>query len=155
MSKFMRVMNKFPALLLRSPLHGLMSGSTLLITFTGRKSGKRYTTPITYLREGDTFLRTTDSPWWKNLCGGAPVTLRVKGREYKGIGEAVTHEEEVARVLEMMAREFPRYGKYAGIETGPDGQIGRAQLEKVARERVVVRARLDHTEGSNSRESVE
>jgi len=49
MSKFMRVMNKFPALLLRSPLHALVSKSTLLITFTGRKSGKKYTTPITVL----------------------------------------------------------------------------------------------------------
>ena len=41
MSTFIRVMNKFPALLLRSPLHRLISKSVLLITFTGRKSGKR------------------------------------------------------------------------------------------------------------------
>ena len=71
----MRVVNKFPALLLRSPLHGLIIGSVLLITFNGRKSGKKYTTPITCLGEGDTVLMTTDSPWWKNLPGGAPVTL--------------------------------------------------------------------------------
>ena len=88
MSTFIRVMNKFPALLLRSPLHRLISKSVLLITFTGRKSGKKYTTPITYLRDGDTVLMTTDSPWWKNLRGGALVTLRIRGREYVGVVEA-------------------------------------------------------------------
>ncbi len=69
-------MNKFPAMLLRSPLHGFISGSVLLIAFTGRKSGKRYTTPMTHRRDGDTFLMTTDSPWWKNLRGGAPRRRR-------------------------------------------------------------------------------
>ena len=71
-------MNGFPAMLLRSSLHGLMSKKTLLITFTGRKSGKRYTTPIVYLREGDTFLVATNSPWWKNLRGGVPINSQWK-----------------------------------------------------------------------------
>ncbi|MCA1730351.1 MAG: nitroreductase family deazaflavin-dependent oxidoreductase [Actinobacteria bacterium] len=144
MSKFMRFMNRFPAVILHSPLHRLMSGSTLLITFTGRKSGKRYTTPVTYLREGDIFLMTTDSPWWRNLRGGAPLKLRVKGKEHAAFGEAVTDEAEVARVMEMMTRQFPRYGKYAGIETYPDGRLDPADLEKASRERMVVRARLDY-----------
>ena len=146
MSTFMRVLNKFPALLLRSPLHSLISKSVLLITFTGRKSGKKYTTPITYIREGDTVLMTTDSPWWKNLCGGAPVTLQIQGREYAGVAEAMTDETEVARVLEMMLREYPGHGKYVGLRPNSDGQVDRAQLQKVARQRVAVRARLDCSE---------
>jgi hypothetical protein len=37
MSRFVRVVNKFPALLLRSPLHGLIIiGRVLLITFNRR-----------------------------------------------------------------------------------------------------------------------
>ena len=32
--------------LLRSPLHGLMSKNTLLLEFTGRKSGRLLSTPI-------------------------------------------------------------------------------------------------------------
>jgi hypothetical protein len=61
MQMFMRMMNKFPAMLLRSPLHGLLSKGIVLITFTGHTSGKRYTTPINYVREGDTVLITIDS----------------------------------------------------------------------------------------------
>ena len=33
---------------LRSPVHGMVSKFTLLITFTGCKSGKTYTTPVSY-----------------------------------------------------------------------------------------------------------
>ncbi len=70
MGRLSHLMNRVPQLLLRSPLHGLMSSRYLLITFTGRKSGKQYTTPVAYLGEGDTIILTTDSPWWKNLRGG-------------------------------------------------------------------------------------
>ncbi len=76
-----------------------MSSRYLLITFTGRRSGKQYTTPVAYLGEGDTIILTTDSPWWKNLRGGAPVRLRVKGQDLTGTAEAVTDEEAIAEAL--------------------------------------------------------
>ena len=143
MQRFMRMMNKFPALLLRSPLHGLMSEGVLLITFTGRTSGKRCTTPINYIREGDTVLMTTDSPWWKNLRGGAPVTLRIRGREHAGVAEAVTDEEEVIEALEKMLTRFPRYGRYAHVGLDPDGRINRQEAEEAVRGgRVLIRVVL-------------
>ena len=45
------LLNRFMSGLLRSPLHGIVSRSVMLITFAGRKSGTTYTTPISYLRE--------------------------------------------------------------------------------------------------------
>ena len=45
--------------LLRSPLHRLMSTSTLLITYTGRKSGQVYTTPVNYVQKGQDVLITS------------------------------------------------------------------------------------------------
>ncbi|MBA2344275.1 MAG: nitroreductase family deazaflavin-dependent oxidoreductase [Rubrobacter sp.] len=140
MSKFMHLMNRFPALLLRSPLHGLMSKKFLLITFAGRKSGKRYTIPVSYLREGDAYLMTTDSPWWKNLRGGAPVRLRVKNKEIPALGDTITDEREVTQVLERFLEEQPGYGKYIGLDSGP---ASRAKIEQIAHERVVVRARTE------------
>ena len=41
-----KVMNPIMKGLLRSPLHGLMSGSLMLITYAGRKTGKPYTIPF-------------------------------------------------------------------------------------------------------------
>ena len=73
--RIVRVANALPKLILRSPLHGLMSNQVLLLTYTGRKSGKRYTVPITYVKVGNTLLLATDRPWWKNLRGGAQVQV--------------------------------------------------------------------------------
>ena len=52
------IVNKTMKLILRSPMHGVVSKSMLLISFTGRKSGKTYTTPVGLLagrRPGDDF----------------------------------------------------------------------------------------------------
>ena len=79
----MRVVNKFPMLLLRSPLYDLMSKSVLLLTFTGYKSGKKYTTLVTYLREDDEVLMTTASPWWKNLRGESGASVMRPGEVFQ------------------------------------------------------------------------
>jgi hypothetical protein len=139
-----KIMNKVPAAVLRSPLHRAMSDKYLLLTFTGRKSGKRYTTPVAYLK-GETLLMTTDSPWWKNLRGtdgaGPPVSVRVKGREYGGLGEAVTDETEVVRVLARFLQMQPGYGKFVGVKRGAGGRVDPSMVEEAARGRVVVRVR--------------
>lgn len=76
--------------LLHSPPYGLISGSAMLITCTGRGSGKEYTKPINYVRDKDELLAvgSREHPWWRNLLGGARVMLRGRGRDVKGIGEA-------------------------------------------------------------------
>lgn len=48
-----KVINPIVKGLLRSPLHGLMSKNTMLIEFKGRKSGRMFTTPVSYHIEGD------------------------------------------------------------------------------------------------------
>jgi hypothetical protein len=40
--------NDFMSWFLRSPLHGLLSNGMMLLTVTGRKTGKKYTTPVGY-----------------------------------------------------------------------------------------------------------
>ena len=146
MGTFGKMMNKIPAAVLRSPLHPLMSKKYLLLSFTGRKSGKKYTTPMSYIREADSLLMTTDSPWWKNLRGGAPVTVRVEGYEHKGIGEAITQHAEVVRVLGKLLDAQPGYGKYIGLKSSPGEQVDPAELERVAYDRVVVRVLLSSDE---------
>ena len=83
--------NPFVKLLLRSPLHGLMSGGTLLLTFAGRRSGRPYTTPVSYARDGNsvTLITNRQHGWWRNLRGGAPVQARLKGRDLSGTARVV------------------------------------------------------------------
>lgn len=148
MEKVMQVLKQVPALILRSPAHGLVSEGMLLLSVTGRKSGKRYTLPIYYLRDGDTVVMTTDSRWWKNLRGGAPVTLRIKGENMTGVGEAITDEATVADVLTRMVRRFGRYGKVIGVRRESNGEPNAEDLDRVKRERVVIQVKLDHAPGA-------
>lgn len=45
--------NLFTRWLLRSPLQSMISKNFMLITYTGRKSGKVYDTPVNYARDGN------------------------------------------------------------------------------------------------------
>ncbi len=71
--------NSFVSLLLRSPLHGFVSGNTMLVSVTGRKTGRVVTIPVNYVQEGDILwvLSYRERTWWRNLLTGAPVTLRL------------------------------------------------------------------------------
>jgi hypothetical protein len=40
--------------ILKSPFHKMMSGSTLLVTITGRKAQRTITTPVNYIKDGKT-----------------------------------------------------------------------------------------------------
>lgn len=103
---FIRVQNPFMKWLLRSPLHGVVSRMYLLITFTGRKSGKVYTTPVQYHQDGKRVVVVTSRAytWWKNLEGGADVRLRLRGQDQAGRAET-THAE--AAIREMLRQIYP------------------------------------------------
>jgi hypothetical protein len=77
---------------LRSPLHGLIDDRTLLITVTGRSSGREYTFPVGYEREGERVKISVGWPerkrWWRNLREPAPVRLRIKGEQRIGTATA-------------------------------------------------------------------
>jgi F420H(2)-dependent quinone reductase len=58
-----RLLNVGVGLLLRSPLHGLVSGRIMLLTVTGRRSGRLFTVPVSYLRHGGGFFCFTSGRW--------------------------------------------------------------------------------------------
>jgi hypothetical protein len=52
----MRVINVPMRLLLRLPFATPLSGQLMVISFTGRKTGKAYQQPVSYVPDGDTLL---------------------------------------------------------------------------------------------------
>lgn len=98
MNLVMRLGNAFVAGLLRSPLHRLISGGVMLITVTGRKSGRRYTTPVQYVQRDDSVSVFTrrNRTWWRNVRSGVPVTLRIRGQTLTGVAEALVDEADKA-----------------------------------------------------------
>jgi deazaflavin-dependent oxidoreductase (nitroreductase family) len=140
------VLNPVFTLLLRSPLHRLLSKRLLLLSFTGRKSGKRYTIPVGYAQEGDTLLLGTESRWKANLRGGAPVTVRLKGRERRGTAEVIADEEGMIAAYRKMLALAPGYGRAIGVALDANGEPDRAAVERARRAgHVVIRIQLDGT----------
>jgi hypothetical protein len=89
---FNRTANPVVRLVLSSPLHPLLSRSLALIAVTGLKSGRHYTFPVGYKQEGDRVTIGVGWPerklWWRNLRGGAPVRVRLRGTVRDGHAEA-------------------------------------------------------------------
>ena len=135
--------NQAMKFVLRSPVHGMVSQTVLLITFTGRKSGKSYTTPVSYSQTDDQVTIFTHADWWKNLRSGVPVTLRIRGRELQGIAEPVAEDKRaVAAGLIEHLRKVPSDARYYGV-TFDDHKKPRADdVEKAVQTVVMIRIRL-------------
>ena len=142
--------NRVPAAILCSPLHRLLSGKRLVLSFTGRRSGTRYATPVNYLQRGGELLITTDHKWWHNLDGGAPVAVRLRGRQLRASAEAIRDPDAVAEALTALVLDHPPYGRWADIHTGPDGTPDPSDVRaEVARGRVLVRVQLPPDDATN------
>lgn len=76
----------------------------MLITFTGRKSGKTYTTPVQYKRRGDTIYVISNRQyiWWKNLQGGAEVTMRIQGGDFIGTADVSLKSHDIREAIELI-----------------------------------------------------
>lgn len=130
---------RFMTWMLHSPFHIFMGG-ILLITVTGRKSGRAISTPVNYARDGDTLLVTSkvDRTWWKNLRGGARVTVLINGKTYGAEASVIEDRASVERELLRFFRMIKR--TIAGIHLDKDGQPTKPdKFAQVAQSRVMIR----------------
>ena len=141
------LLNRVMGVVLRSPLHGIASRSVMLITFRGRKSGKIYTTPISYLREGDWVTAFTGARWWKNLTGGAPVTLMIKNQEYQGQAAVVVEDKEtIAKALQNFLRTVRFDARFYQVRFDDDGEPNWDDIQRAAQRCVLLRIELVSSE---------
>ena len=129
--------------LLRSPLHGMLSGSTMIITYTGRKSGKTLSTPVNYVRDGDVLwtISFRHRTWWRNL-NASPVTLRIQGRDVAGVATAITDQQQVVDCLTAYLRKAPQVARYIGVALDASDQPKPQDVAEAAKTRVMVRFQL-------------
>ena len=134
--------NNFVKFFLRTPLHVFM-GDTMLITVTGRKTGKKYTTPVGYYRsDGNLWvLSSRDRTWWRNVRDGAEVWLRLHGKEATGFAEAVLDEDAVAGQIMEYVRQIPMSAKGLGVQV-ENGEPNPEDIARLAKERLFVKISL-------------
>jgi F420H(2)-dependent quinone reductase len=92
--------------------------AVLLLQTTGRKSGKTYTTPLSYFRDGSTYLVVAsnwgqeDHPnWFYNLQNQAHTTIQV-GATSIPVDAHSAEGEEYNRLWNLVTRQNSLYLKY-------------------------------------------
>ncbi|GAA0395045.1 hypothetical protein Acor_64750 [Acrocarpospora corrugata] len=85
-----------------SPRWGrIVSRHLTIVTYTGRRSGQTFNTPVAYQRVADTVTIGVQFPeakmWWRNFLGtGGPISLHLDGTDQTG--HAVARIDEKGRV---------------------------------------------------------
>lgn len=85
-----------------SPRWGsLVSRRLTVITYTGRRSGKTFSTPVGYRRRGSIVTIGVQLPeaktWWRNFLGdGGPISVQLDGADHSG--HASARRDERGRV---------------------------------------------------------
>jgi deazaflavin-dependent oxidoreductase (nitroreductase family) len=137
------IVNRTMKFILRSPLHGMVSKTVLLITFTGRKSGKTYATPVSYSQEGNQVHIFTHATWWKNLRSDTPVSIRIRGRELQGLPEMIVEDKQaIAAGLAAHLRNVPSDAPYYNVTFDEQGNPNLAEVQQAVETVVMVRVQL-------------
>jgi len=138
--------NKMIMRMLRSPLHGIVSKDMMVIAVTGRKSGKKYTLPVSYVREGNKVICSTDRAvrlWWRNLRGGANVTLWLRGKEMTGQATVIYDDPEaIAKGIETMLKQVPRDAKYYNVRLDDQKRPFPEDITRSAQHRVIIEIKI-------------
>lgn len=115
--------------LLRSPLHRALSGSTDLVRYTGRRSGRQVVTPTQYARRGDDVVILVGRPetktWWRNFIADGEIEVLLDRRWQPMTARAVIGADDpdtVTPLLETYLRRFPRAARV--LERGSNGARG-------------------------------
>ena len=142
-SLLFRVLNPVMRTVLKSPLHGMVSKQILVITFKGAKTGKEYSTPVSYFMEDSAVYCFTHGTWWRNLEAGAPVKLCLKGREREGFAEIEAEDlQEIAQKLQKMLSVVRSDATFYKVTFDEDGAPNWEQVQKAAAEAVMIRITL-------------
>lgn len=133
-------------------LGSMVGGFVLLLHTTGRKSGRRRTTPLLYDEiEGVYYIATArgrKADWYRNAVATPKVEVEIGSRRFEGLAEAITDEGRVLHFLERRLALRPRVvGLFlwlAGIGSAPSRQ----DLERYAQSRGLMAIRpLARTQG--------
>jgi hypothetical protein len=145
MSFMKAIVNPAVLLILRSPLHGLVSASLLAITYKGRKSGGKYILPVQYARDNDRIFVVPGQPeqktWWRNFKGGLSVELTLRGKTLSGYGYLLDRENDLKAIndgLEAYLRRFPALAKYYQIRTAEDGKFISEDIRKATETALII-----------------
>ena len=89
--------------LLRRGWMGKMGEFVMIITTTGRKSGKKFTTPIAYQRDGENIIAVNpgNSNWFHNVDANGEAVLEIQRQVIPVTGAVARDEQERQRIFNL------------------------------------------------------
>jgi len=106
---------------------------TLLITHVGRKSGRRFETPLLYLEDGRDLVVVASQgglpknpQWYANLVAHPDTTVSLKGERDRPVRARVATPEERAALWPRLVELYADFAKY---QTWTDREIPVVVLE--------------------------
>lgn len=133
--------------LLRSPLYGITSHNIGIVHFTGRKSGRKLNTPLSYTRDGNLvrLLSNHSTRWWLNFQGeGVRVEMEIARQRYPGTATLLEGDSERLREgVRRFIRALPRDAKVYGLQLDANGDVVETSLAAIADQLILVEIRLD------------
>ena len=114
---------------------GQFAGAPMvLLTHTGAKSGKTYTTPLVYSKDGERIViiaskagAPKNPDWYHNLVAHPEVTLEIGNERFKARA-VVTKGDERERLFSAQASQMAQFNEYRKRTTR---QIPVIALERV------------------------
>ena len=128
-SRVMSMLNVFMRPVLRLPFPTPLTKRLMLVSFIGRKTGKAYQQPLSYVQQGDTLLTPGGGKWKLNLREDQSVRIRLRGHDVFAQPELVKDPDEIERLIGIMSAANPTVGAFVAIPKGPDGRLDRTRLE--------------------------
>ncbi len=136
--------------ILNSPFHPIASGSALVLTYKGNKTGKVRSVPVAYVKDdssGDLLLITFKRrKWWRSLRrtpeGCVVVRVRLRGKTLPATAEAITEPDEVRRDLTIYLRKNKDIARLLKIDFDDNGNPEPENFEPQVEKRVMVRIHL-------------
>lgn len=131
-----------PQILYALGLGRLYGRLVLLLTTTGRKSGRRRVTPLQYEEiRGEIYVASAlgdRADWFRNIEADPLVEVRVRERRFRGIAETVVDRTRVADFLEYRLNRHPKMVGAIMRRDGLPSDPGRTDLERYAEQRALV-----------------
>jgi hypothetical protein len=143
-ARAMRAINVPMRRILGLPFRTPLSKNLMLLYLTGRRTGKSYRQPVSYVRHDGTLLTPGGGKWKLNLEPGRPEKIRLGGRDVLARPDLVADLDEIDSLLQIMTAANPRTAGFIPISRRDDGHFDHAGLANaVGHGFRIVRWRLD------------
>ena len=129
----MRAVNVPMRRVLALPAATPLGDRLMLLYLTGRKTGREYRQPVSYVRHGDVLLTPGGGNWKLNLVAGRAERIRLRGHDVLARPEIISDIDEIEQLLAIIIAANPTAGRFVGAGKRPDGRVDRARLETAVR----------------------